>query len=252
MTFDVTGTGASDGAGSSKYSEGTITRTGASMVYTFGGISYTGGIGSDQGAGPITGTINGLEVNFAFTGVIGYNLSTDESRAKQWLMPSGSTNWQVNSEYDVGGATDTQIEKRSAIIYLVLDSSRSLNTTQIGQIRDAASQFITSLYDQLNGDSTPSTPSSTPSAPTGVMVMPMFKQDLPVLVFGIGSCKLQRISQHQRVRYVHPGRVANRNILHRLRIIVGYDLLLQGKSVEHRGGKRLFFLYFRYDILVVQ
>jgi hypothetical protein len=155
MTFDVTGTDATDGAASAKYIEGTITRTGTgtNMAYTFGGITYTGGLGSSQGAGPITGTINNSEVNFAFTGVEGYTPATEESKTKQWLMTSGSTAWQINSEYDVGGATNTQIEKRSAIIYLVLDSSKSLNTTQIGQIRSAATTFINSLYDQLNGSS---------------------------------------------------------------------------------------------------
>ncbi|MDR1220670.1 MAG: fibronectin type III domain-containing protein [Treponema sp.] len=169
MTFDVTGDSAADGEASTKYIEGTITRTGtgSSMAYTFGGISYTGGLGSTQGAGPITGTINGSEVNFAFTGVTGYTPATEESKAKQWLMSPGATAWQVNSEYDVGGATNTQIEKRSSIIYLVLDSSRSLNTTQIGQIRDAASQFINSLYDQLNGGNN-NGGTTAPNAPTGV------------------------------------------------------------------------------------
>jgi hypothetical protein len=155
MTFDVTSTTPSDAAGSSKYIEGTITRTGtgASMVYTFSDISYAGGLGSSQGSGPITGTINGSEVNFAFTGVAGYTPSTDESKAKQWLMAPDAAAWQVNSEYNVGGATNTQVEKRSAIIYLVLDSSKSLNTTQIGQIRTAVTTFINSLYSQITSAS---------------------------------------------------------------------------------------------------
>jgi hypothetical protein len=136
---------------SAKYIEGTITvtGTGSSTAYTFGSITYVGGLGSDQGLGPITGRIDGPEVNFVFTGVTGYNPNVDKSKVKQWLMPPGSQ-WQINSEYDVGGAISEQFEKRSAVIYLVLDSSRSLNTTQIGQIRDAADDFITSLYNQLN------------------------------------------------------------------------------------------------------
>ena len=187
MTFDVTGTDATAGAGSAKYIEGTITRTGTgtSMVYTFGSITYAGGLSSVEGTGPITGTINGSEVNFAFTDVKGYTPTTEESKAKQWLMTSGSTAWQINSEYDVGGATKTQVEKRSSIIYLVLDSSRSLDTTQIGQIRSAVNEFITSLYNQLNGSGNTGNDSNTddghsggntdsgnsgssPSAPTGV------------------------------------------------------------------------------------
>jgi hypothetical protein len=162
MTFDVNGTASSDAVGSSKYLEGTITRTGtgANLSYTFGSITYSGGLGSTQGTGPITGIINGSEVTFAFTGMAGYNPAADASLAKQWTMTSGTTEWQVNSEYSISGATDTQVEKRSALIYLVLDSSTSLNTTQIGLIRSAANEFINVIYNRLNGGSPPSTPSS--------------------------------------------------------------------------------------------
>jgi hypothetical protein len=152
MTFDVTSTDSNSAEASAKYIEGTVTRTGAGadMVYTFNDISYAEGFGSEQEAGPITGVINGTEVNFAFTGVTGYVQQTDESRARQWLMPSDSTTWQHNSEYDVGGATDIQVEKYPSIIYLVLDSSTSLSAYQIGQIRDVVRNFINSLYSQLN------------------------------------------------------------------------------------------------------
>ncbi|MDR2741315.1 MAG: fibronectin type III domain-containing protein [Treponema sp.] len=151
MTFDVTGTSASDAAASSKYIEGTITRTGTgtNMAYTFNTITYAGGLGSEQGAGPITGVINGSEINFAFTGVDGYIPASDESKAKQWLMPSDATAWQRNSEYSVTGATTTEIDSLSSIIYLVLDSSTSLDTTNIGLIRSAAKAFINSLYSQI-------------------------------------------------------------------------------------------------------
>ncbi|MDR0387100.1 MAG: hypothetical protein LBH57_03595, partial [Treponema sp.] len=63
---------------------------------------------------------------------------------------SGTSEWQVNSEYSISGATDVQIEERSAIIYLVLDASTSLNITQMGQIRSAVIEFINALYNQLN------------------------------------------------------------------------------------------------------
>jgi uncharacterized repeat protein (TIGR02543 family) len=156
MTFDVTGTNPSDAAASSKYIEGTITRTGAgtNLTYTFGSITYGGGLGSTQGAGPITGSISGSEVTFSFTGMSGYVPDTDRSKARQWTMTSGATEWQINSEYSVGGGTNTQVDKRSAIIYLVLDSSTSLSPGQdgqIGQIRTAVKQFITSIYNRVNG-----------------------------------------------------------------------------------------------------
>jgi Mg-chelatase subunit ChlD len=65
-------------------------------------------------------------------------------------MADGATNWQVNSEYSIGGSTSVHVEKRSALIYLVLDASNSLNPTQIGTIRNAAIDFINLLYDRLN------------------------------------------------------------------------------------------------------
>jgi hypothetical protein len=153
MTFDVTGTGSSDAAGSSKYIEGIITRTGtgASLTYTFGSITYSVGLGSNQDAGPINGSINGSEVTFAFTGMNGYDPGTDGSKAKQWTMKSDETEWQIESEYSIGGGTNIETDMSSAIIYLVLDSSRSLNETQIGQIRTAVNQFINSIYNRANG-----------------------------------------------------------------------------------------------------
>ncbi|MHB9292826.1 hypothetical protein Holit_01937 [Hollandina sp. SP2] len=168
MTFDVLGTNTPDL--SSKYIEGTIasTGTGANLVYKFQDIRYLGGLNSDQGVGPITGARNGSEVTFTFTGVIGYDPSIDKSSAKQWLMSPGTAAWQVNSEYDVGGETNTLIEKRSSLIYLVLDSSKSLNTTQIGQIRTAVTTFINSLYSQLNNVSSGGSTTAVPSVPSGV------------------------------------------------------------------------------------
>jgi hypothetical protein len=154
MTFDVRGNASSAAAASSKYLEGTISKTGSGtdLSYTFGNIRYGGGLGSTQGEGPITGVREGSEITFAFTGISGYDPATDESLslAKQWLMLPGESAWQINSEYSISGATDVQIEKRSAIIYLVLDSSTSLNATQIGQIRNAAIGFINSIYNRLN------------------------------------------------------------------------------------------------------
>jgi hypothetical protein len=74
---------------------------------------------------------------------------TDESKTRQWLMASGATSWQRNSEYVSAGSSASTVEKRSTVIYLVLDCSRSLSTAEIGQIRTAAISFINNLYDQI-------------------------------------------------------------------------------------------------------
>jgi uncharacterized repeat protein (TIGR02543 family) len=147
MTFDVTATDSASAATSSKYIEGVINRSGT--TYTFTNITYSSGISSDQSNGPITGTVNGSEVNFKFTDVKGYSADTD-TNIKQWLMSPGASTWQINSEYSSVGSTTSTVEKHSVIIYLVLDCSTSLNTTEIGQIRTAAAKFINSMYDRYN------------------------------------------------------------------------------------------------------
>jgi uncharacterized repeat protein (TIGR02543 family) len=156
MTFDIINTDSASAAGSSRYLEGTITSTGtgANMVYTFNNITYGWGLGSTQGAGPIVGVLNVPEVIFSFSGMTGYDPSVDsEQMIKQWTMPPEESSWHINREYNTSGATNTQVEERSAIIYLVLDSSSSLNETNIEQIRGAALEFIESLYERLNGGS---------------------------------------------------------------------------------------------------
>jgi hypothetical protein len=157
MTFDVSGTASSDAAGSSKYLEGVISTTGIGedRIYTFGDITYGGGLDSTEGAGPINGVRVNRAVNFMFTGMSGYDPDTDASLAKQWTKEPDSTVWQVTSEYSIDGATDVQIDKRSALIYLVLDSSRSLKDDETNidytvQVRSAAIDFINTLYNQLN------------------------------------------------------------------------------------------------------
>jgi hypothetical protein len=159
---------------STRFIEGTVTqtRTSAGVTFTLSDITYGAGLssitgkslGSAEGAGPITGTPDGSEINFAFTNMTGFDPGYDDEadfngypvHAKQWTMEPedpenpGTNVWQVNSEYKIVGASTPQVVKRSVIIYLVLDSSRSLNTTQIGEIRNAAIEFINSLYDPLN------------------------------------------------------------------------------------------------------
>jgi hypothetical protein len=151
MTFDVTSTNPADAASSVKYIEGTINRSGT--TYTFNNITYTGGISSGVGTGPITGTINGSEVKFVFNNITGYNPSTDSSLTKQWLMASGASAWQINSEYSSEGSSTSTVERRSAIIYLVLDCSTSMATNNITQIRNAANSFITSIYNRYTSGS---------------------------------------------------------------------------------------------------
>jgi uncharacterized repeat protein (TIGR02543 family) len=134
-------------------------------VYILSEITYGEGLSSTQGAGPITGTRNSSGgVTFEFTDMKGFDPDYDGAydpdekplHAKQWLGSTDTTtdtiNWGVNREYKIKGASDPYVVKRSALIYLVLDASASLNTDQIEEIRVAVNGFINSLYDRLYPD----------------------------------------------------------------------------------------------------
>jgi hypothetical protein len=129
-----------------RYIEGTVAESNG--VFSFTNITYGGDLGASEGSGPITGTINGTEINYVFTNFQGYNESTDGTNGKQWFKTPGATLWQPFSEYDAGGAAIKTVEKRSSIIYLVLDASTSLNSTNISLIRNAAKAFIETVYSQ--------------------------------------------------------------------------------------------------------
>jgi len=149
MTFDVNNTSSASAEGSTRFIEGVINVTGS--TYTLTNITYGSGVSSDAGTGPITGTIVGTRVNFAFNNISGYNPASDLSNTRQWLIAPGSlASWQHNSEYSSAGSSSSSVEKRSAIIYLILDCSTSLSTTEINQIRTASINFINSLYDRYN------------------------------------------------------------------------------------------------------
>jgi uncharacterized repeat protein (TIGR02543 family) len=158
MAFDVTGDSPTAAAASTKYIQGTIGYSGG--TYSLGNITYAGGLGSSEAAGPVSGTMNGTEVNFVFTNISGYE-DAERYLVKQWIKSSEASPWQINSEYEVGSGIDITVERRSAIIYLVLDASTSLDTTQIGQIREASIAFIDSLYGRSAAPAAPAAPGLT-------------------------------------------------------------------------------------------
>jgi len=169
MTFDVGNTTSAAALASQRYIDGTINETGGS--YTLTNITYGPGIDSDAGAGPLAGTIINGEVNFVFNNITIFDPNTGEKvhylppggnsdviRPRQWLINPGYSNWVHNQEYLPGQASDSNVEKRSAIIYLVLDNSTSLKPDDnrpeeyfIAQIRTAATTFVNSLYNQYYG-----------------------------------------------------------------------------------------------------
>jgi hypothetical protein len=160
---------------SSRFIQGIITdmtdpETGEN-VYNLSEITYGEGLssktneslGSTEGVGPIRGSRNSSGgLTFSFTNMTGFDPDFDGEpdpvtekplHAKQWRSTdttTGTISWQVNSEYKIKGAADPYVVKRSALIYLVLDASASLEETQIEKVREAANEFINVLYARLH------------------------------------------------------------------------------------------------------
>jgi cell division protein FtsN len=82
-------------------------------------------------------------------------LSADfnESNVRQWYMQPGEDafGWMQNREFAAKKSADFTHERKSEIIYLVLDSSSSLAEKEITEIRQAVTLFINKLYNSLYG-----------------------------------------------------------------------------------------------------
>jgi hypothetical protein len=113
--------------------------------YYLSNISYGGGISSSipQG-GEIRGKMGGNRVEYLFPQITGENQGN--SGPSQWLITPGSNVWQINSEYDATGASQRNVEKHNAFIYLVLDRSSSIKPTDVPLVQQAAKNFIRILH----------------------------------------------------------------------------------------------------------
>jgi cell division protein FtsN len=74
-----------------------------------------------------------------------------ESKVRQWYIQPGEEafGWMQNSEFATNKTADFTYERKSEIIYLVLDCSSSLNEKEIDSIRSAIGVFINRLYSAL-------------------------------------------------------------------------------------------------------
>jgi hypothetical protein len=79
-----------------------------------------------------------------------------ESQVKQWHIQPGEEafGWLQNSETYTNKTADFTYERKSEVIYLVLDSSSSLSEKEIDSIRTALGVFINRLYNSLYDPST--------------------------------------------------------------------------------------------------
>lgn len=154
LTFDVQKAGATPAqcVASQKYIEGTMDDV--DDVFFLKNITYVGtkagpngpeNLGSANGAGPITGQSIDSNVKFTFNSLTGY-MPTDSDPILQWYCLPGTTDWNRNSEYEPGGSMASSISQHSAVIYLVLDASTSLETDHVSSLRAAVKNFIDLVY----------------------------------------------------------------------------------------------------------
>lgn len=141
FTFD----NVSDAAASAVYIEGTYSFADKKL----NNIIYTGC--SSASGSMVAGTVDGIFVTYTFEDVkrtSGGNLSKTD--IKQWRSITATGSWQINSEFTPDGNTDIIVNRKSAVIMLVLDCSYSLGT-QFGNMKSNANAFINKMAEGLTG-----------------------------------------------------------------------------------------------------
>lgn len=132
FTFD----NVADAAQSEIYIEGTFSLQDRTLKeITYKGLSCSSGA-------TVTGTQDGIFVTFSFTDlkqITGDAVPTNF--IKQWSYLPSTSQWQINSEFTPEDNTVTTIDRKSAVIMLVLDCSSSLGS-QFSNMQTHANQFI--------------------------------------------------------------------------------------------------------------
>ncbi|GHU43818.1 hypothetical protein FACS1894190_14660 [Spirochaetia bacterium] len=92
--------------------------------------------------------LTGRRVSNGVEYVVTVNNEFSAQNIKQWYIQPGeeAMGWQSNSEFSIKKASTIQHERKSALVYLVLDCSSSLKPEEIDRIRRAINVFIDRLY----------------------------------------------------------------------------------------------------------
>ncbi|MDR1126588.1 MAG: hypothetical protein LBL06_00510 [Treponema sp.] len=122
-------------------------------------IAYSGVSSRDPAGSTIRGgpnRNNPAMVDFVF---YEYKLESDSKDdaqdVREWIMEPGR-NWQANVETDMG-IQDT-VRQSTAVIYIVLDQSKSMSSQGISQVKEAVKDFINVFVPIKESTSAPRTP----------------------------------------------------------------------------------------------
>lgn len=145
FTFD----NVTNAAASNIYIEGTYSRSGTTRLLQ--NVVYRG-LTSSSGT-VITGELSSGFVTFTFENTKNTSgKDVDTTNVQQWEYIESMTLWQPNSEFDPNEDSETIVDKKSAVIMLVLDCTSSLDTggaNGFAQMKTAANNFIDIL---VSGD----------------------------------------------------------------------------------------------------
>ena len=152
FTFD----NVTDAANSNLYIEGAY-----SSDKSLSGIVYQG-MTSSSGT-KVPGSVSGINVTFSFADITGSSGNAiPTNNIKQWVHITSTSQWQINSEFDTTSNMQTEVERKSAVIMLVLDCSSSLGN-DFSKMQSAAKDFINVLLDSDNGNNNNNNNDNTPN-----------------------------------------------------------------------------------------
>ena len=142
FTFD----NVSSASSSTMYIEGTFRLSDRSLT----DVSYCG-LSCPSGT-TVKGVQNGIYVTFTFDEVKSLTSgSVNAGNIDQWSYITGSSKWQINSEFTPENNTELEIHRKSALIMLVLDCSSSLGS-QFSTVKTQANNFIGKLAGYGNSE----------------------------------------------------------------------------------------------------
>lgn len=146
MTFNNEST-PQQAANAQRFLEGTVEIRGRDYILT--NIRYGGGVSSSAGQ-EVRGVMDSIGVRYEFPHISGFDPRTETPRLRQFFMNEGATSWQANIEYRSDGSSRQHTQRNNALIYLVLDESNSIGRNDVDRVRQAAVEFITTLYRTYN------------------------------------------------------------------------------------------------------
>jgi formylglycine-generating enzyme required for sulfatase activity len=141
FTFDDV----SDAANSTVYIEGTF----SFVDNKLNNVTYAGC--SSASGSTVNGVVEGPFVTYTFEDVkqtSGENLPA--GHIQQWRYIPATSTWQINSEFTPDGNTEIIVDRKSAVIMLVLDCSSSLGN-QFATMQTNANAFIDKMAEGLSG-----------------------------------------------------------------------------------------------------